>query len=564
MSAIAVLLSFGFVTSGAAPSVAQVPTIFEGLFVPDNIRQAPRTNIRVNQLGNLDYASVSIDGIPRFQVATEIQLRTEEGELRPIEARVIRIENNLRQIIATQFNLENLEVDIEILDDELSIFVEAEPNLPKQVVLEVTELDAQLAGQPIDSLAQDRAEIILSGILSAKRERQSDNIIQQVRKAAIILFIAVSISIVVALFQRRLLKGWKQVKQEQESQQEVEKSTNHSGFDIQSSALALAFSNHSTIPTWQPLELGRTNSLIRLFLRLLQISIFLVTITVISNLFPQSRDFSRWLSGLPLQLFGLLVGAILSIRIGSYLIDFLLQVWLDQKSIQGVGISRHEKRAPSIALASKHMIRVIVYSLFLVIAVIEILQLATVSILTVVGIAGLSLQSLFRDWISGFLVLSEDQFALGDVVSIENQTGIVEYLTLRVTKIRTLDGELISISNNRITSVKNLTNQWSRLNLGINVEYSTDLEQAIAVMESVALSLKKEPRWKNLILEAPLVLGVDEFGQDYITIRLLIKTLPMLHWDVAREYRLRLKAAFEQAGISFSFPLKTIKMDSNL
>ena len=562
MSAIALLLSFGFVSCGAAPSVGQIPNIFERLLAPDNSRQFSRTNIRVYQLGNLEYASVSIDGIPQFQVATEIQLRTEEGELRPIEERVIRIENNLRQIVATQFNLDKLEVDVEILDEELSIFVEAEPNLPKQVVLEVTDLDAQLAGQSIDSLAESRAEVVLSGILSAKLERQSDNIIQQTRRAAIILFTAISSSIVVAFVQRRLLKGWKQAKQERENLQEAKNLINRSGFDIQFNTLAWAFNNNSSIPEWQPLELGRMNSSIRLFLRVLQISILLVSASWISSLFPQSRDFGRWLSGLPLQLFGLLVIALVAMRFASFLVDFLLQAWIDQQSIQGVGVSRHKQRAPSIALASKHTIHVIAYSAILIIVAIEILHLPTVSILTLAGIAGLSLQNLFRDYISGFLILAEDQYALGDVVSIENQRGIVEYLTLRVTKIRTLDGELISIANNRVTSVKNLTNQWSRLNLGINVEYSTDLEQAIAVMESVARSLKKEPRWNQLILEPPLILGVDEFGQDYITIRLLIKTLPMRQWDVAREYRLRLKPAFEEAGIAFSFPLKTIKMDS--
>ena len=116
---------------------------------------------------------------------------------------------------------------------------------------------------------------------------------------------------------------------------------------------------------------------------------------------------------------------------------------------------------------------------------------------------------------------------------------MVERLDLRLPQLRNLDGELISIPNSAITMVKNKSNSWARVNLGVNVAYDTDLDDALAVIKAASTQMSQDVEWQPLILEPPEVLGVDSFNDSSITIRLLMRTAPAQQWLVARELRRR-------------------------
>ncbi len=103
-----------------------------------------------------------------------------------------------------------------------------------------------------------------------------------------------------------------------------------------------------------------------------------------------------------------------------------------------------------------------------------------------------------------------------------------------------IDSEAITIAHSSFAQVINYTKNWSRLNLGVTVAYNTDLDKAISVIEAVAKELSRDVKWQQRILEQPKVLGVDDFGDNSITIRLLIKTKPRKQWEIGREYRRRL------------------------
>ena len=564
--AISVLLASGLQFLIPSPSIGQTPNFLDSILQTGSGEFTQRTNIRINRIGDVEFASVRLDGIPLLQIATAIsQPSQNESDLKPIEERVIRIETILQQIISTEFDLDKLEVFQGNLNNQTVLLAMSEPNLPRRVVVTVTALDADLAGESIPSLADSWIEIVRSGLISAKLERQSENLVEQSQKAAAIAIAAILMSTGIFLVQRKTMKHWQKLKQSQEEENREENSDYPQvGFDGRDTSLEWAMLASYAIPRLQSLKLGRFNSTILSLLRFAQLLVFVGSVTWITHLFPYSRGFGNWLLGLPLRFLIFIVLVLTARRIIFYSIDIVIQTWIDNKSIEGSGAPRQSKRAPTITLASKHMVNVIAYLVVGAVVLIELLDLSTLSVLTSAGIIGFSFQNLIRDWIAGFLVLWEDQYALGDVVTIENYTGIVEYLTLRVTKIRTLDGESISIGNNRVSSVKNHTSRWSRINLGINVDYSTDLKQAIDIIKKEANNLANDPVWSTVILEPPLVLGVDEFGQNYITIRLLIKTLPMRQWDVAREYRLRLKEIFEQEGIEFSFPLKSLQQSLNI
>ena len=529
-----------------------------------------RPSINVSRRGNLEYAQVTLDGYDLFLVAVEadvIGALTEEeadGDLRPIVKRVAYIENNLYQIVALDYLPLSLEVTVGMLDDDLAIFASDPDLFSNQVIARVREEDAQLFGQDILELAEENAEIVRRALIRARAERKLDSLLKQSRKAVAIIFGMIASSWIIARLQRFLLtrsklffdniplpKWPRRPSQGPQQYELISEESIHLN-----SVLRLPNSGRS-------MRL-RLNSLGRELLRGIQLLIWLGGFFWLLRLYPYSREFSLWLISLPIRLLLFSIGMLLLKRAIDFLINNAIQAWVDRSIVSGTVSQRHTKRAPSIRAAFRTLTKAATILTISIVILFEGLRLPAISLVTVAGIAGFASQDFLKDCLSGIAILWEDQFAIGDVVTINNDTGYVESIDVRVTKLRSLDGELISISNRTITTVKNLTSQWSRLNLGIDVAYSTDMDKAIAVIEEVAQQLKADSQWSDLILEPPLLLGVDGFGDNSITIRLLITTRPMRQWDVGREYRLRLKKAFDEAGITIPFPQRSLWIETPL
>ncbi len=182
------------------------------------------------------------------------------------------------------------------------------------------------------------------------------------------------------------------------------------------------------------------------------------------------------------------------------------------------------------------------------------------AILATVGIAsvaiGFGAQSLVKDIIGGTFILSEDQYGVGDVVIINGEGGLVEKMTLRITQLRNTKGTLITVPNGSIEMVKNLTSEWSRVDYKIGVAYDTDLDNAMTViMEEATLLHQDMPQY---IISAPEKLGVDEFEDSAITLRLWIKTAPLKQWLVKRALNRRVHIRFEKEKIEIPFPQRTL------
>lgn len=186
-------------------------------------------------------------------------------------------------------------------------------------------------------------------------------------------------------------------------------------------------------------------------------------------------------------------------------------------------------------------------------------------LLTGAGIFGLGLslasQNLIKDAINGFIIIWDDRYAVGDVVDIGTVGGLVENINLRITQLRDAEGRLITIPNSAVEIVSNRSSQWSRADLIIPVAYQTDIDCALEVIEQVAQALTEDCQWSDRIWEFPQVLGVDQFSDRGILIRVWIKTEPLQQWDVAREFRRRVKIAFDRAGIPIPIPQQQILFD---
>jgi len=272
----------------------------------------------------------------------------------------------------------------------------------------------------------------------------------------------------------------------------------------------------------------------------------------------------RWRNDIlvqPLSFISIWFTVSLAIRIGNFLIQRSANAWkLNPHRIFGE-TRRQVQRSQTISGALQGLLKTSLMIVGILLTLAE-FKAPVPSLLAGSAVIGLALsfgaQSLVKDLVNGCLILIEDQFAVGDIITANGESGFVERMNLRLTQLRSADGELITIPNSQISIVKNQTSTWSRVNLGIEVDYQTDLDFAIATIEQVALTMTKDPDWESVIHDKPEVLGVDAFGDNGITIRLWITTEPLQHYRVAREFRLRLKAAFDQAGIIIPFPQRRL------
>lgn len=178
------------------------------------------------------------------------------------------------------------------------------------------------------------------------------------------------------------------------------------------------------------------------------------------------------------------------------------------------------------------------------------------------GIAGVAIgfgaQSLVKDFLSGIFMLVEDQYGVGDIIDVGDASGTVEAVSLRTTRIRSVDGTVWHVPNGTIDRVGNMSQQWARALLDVDVAYGTDVDEAQAVIKRVADSVYDDPEWRGRILEAPEVWGVESLGPDAISIRLVVKTRPGDQFPVMRELRRRLSEEFIDEGIEMPFPQRSV------
>lgn len=190
--------------------------------------------------------------------------------------------------------------------------------------------------------------------------------------------------------------------------------------------------------------------------------------------------------------------------------------------------------------------------------VLDQLGIAIGPFLAAAGIAGVAVgfggQYIIRDLITGVFIIMENQYRIGDVITIDTITGTVEDITLRTTMVRDLDGVAHHIPHGTIQRVSNHSKQFARVNLDIGVAYSSNLDKVIEVINRVGRELAEDPQWSEDILEPPQFRRVQELADSAILLKVLGEVKPLRQWDVAGEFRKRLKRAFDEEGIEIPFP----------
>lgn len=247
----------------------------------------------------------------------------------------------------------------------------------------------------------------------------------------------------------------------------------------------------------------------------------------------------------------------------AYLLDKLLIKFVrklvkvavkpEENAVRG----EEEKREDTIIRVFTWVINIVVY----LIAALMIVQEFGVPIgplLTGAGIVGVAVgfgaQYLVKDIITGLFLIIENHYRIGDEVDLGGKRGVVEDITLRVTKLRDINGTVHSIPHGEITTVSNFSKSFAKINLDIGISYSADIDKAKEVVNKIGEDLAKDAEWGGQILKAPYFLRVNDLGDSSVVIKVVGETMPNCQYGVTGELRKRIKTAFDKEGIDIPFP----------
>ncbi|MET7325842.1 mechanosensitive ion channel family protein [Streptomyces sp. NPDC005549] len=222
---------------------------------------------------------------------------------------------------------------------------------------------------------------------------------------------------------------------------------------------------------------------------------------------------------------------------------------------------RREQRARTIGSVLSSVVTIVLFMVG-VAMVLDQVGIALGPLLASAGVVGLAIgfgaQSLVADYLSGLLIMVEDQYGVGDSVDLGEAVGEVEHVGLRLTHVRDLNGGLWHIRNGEILRVRNDSQEWARAVLDVAVAHDANLDTVYRVLEDTGRALREEPDFADVLLEDPAVWGVQSLDADGVLVRLAVRTAPLQQWGVTRELRRRVKEALDDAGVEMPFPRRAV------
>ena len=472
---------------------------------------------------------IRLDGRRLFQIA---------APRANLQKRVEDIQQRLQKISQDYFQSNSTDIQIQIKQKN---------NLPviyvnNESLLTVTDLDAKMQQEETPlKLAQRLSESLAQDFKRAKLERQSTFLLRQGS-------IATSVFLGVVLSSWGVRRLW-----------------------LQSKLHPIPVTPTSDPVTTQ-LSQQQQRNLQEVRRRLVQLTQSLVWSSgtlIILGLFPYTRIIQVWILSvlkIPFTLGIVGLGTYVAIRFSYVLIDRFTAALAINTLLTPEDSLRLQLRVSTISGVIKSISTLSGVAIGILVAL-STLSVNIAPLLAGAGLIGVAVslasQNLIKDAINGFFIILEDQYALGDVIAVGDVGGLVENLNLRITQLRDSEGRLITIPNSEIKIVANLSSRWSRADLNIPIAYNADVDHALKLIEAVGLEMDQDPQWRDQIVETPQVLGVENFGDRGLMIRVWIKTQPLKQWDVAREYRRRIKNTFDQAGIVIPLPQQAIWLNDS-
>ncbi|MCS7226297.1 MAG: mechanosensitive ion channel family protein [Gloeomargarita sp. SKYB31] len=505
--------------------------------------------VGVTRYGNIEVTDVVFDGQVLFTIASPtVRDRHNPGVLMPVELRAELIKANLRRIIAPYIQNPLAQQDpqvmiaVAMLNNEVVLLGRSRLQQQHITIMTVTQWDASFNGIPASTLAEQWRAIIQTRLQEAIRQRTPNALLQQLIQALKILALVIAVSL--------LLLGLQRLVRRRQSQLHLQ--------------IAQEQSNPSSIPTLPLIQLHfsytqryRLVAFIGYLLVWVQLAIWLAGLAHILAIFPQTRGVAMDILRLPIIWLAVWFVTGLAGKIADFLIDRLQKVWESYDLFDAKELTRRSLRI-STTIQTLRGVKTAVIYIVRAGYILNTIGVPVSSLFAIGGLVALAIslgsQNVIKDIINGLLILWEDQFGIGDVVQIDEYTGAVESMSLRITQLRNSEGCLITIPNSSIVKVSNLTRLWSRVNFEILVDCQTDPTQALQVLKQVTQAFYADPEWRQVLLEFPEVLGIDAARHDGLLLRVWIKTQPGHQWAVEREFRRRVVQALAANGIALGRP----------
>ncbi|ACB52233.1 hypothetical protein cce_2885 [Crocosphaera subtropica ATCC 51142] len=454
-----------------------------------------------------------------------------------IAERVETINNRLDRITNLYFSQENPELEITQRGQENPrIYVTVGDETIQ--LLTIGNLDLQNEGIDAETKANNIIEQLREGLIEAKNERKLESLISRGLIAIGILGGAFIVNKLIIRKINRLKTSQESIGEERSDQPMSMLLTNRQHWNIKEVQYRL--------------------------LQLAQAGIWIGSSLIIIGLFPYTRIAQIWLVSLlriPARLGIVGVGTYLTIRLSYALIAKVTSVLMIRNLLDFQENQRLQLRINTVTVVFRSVVTIVLTGSGFLIGL-SLIGVNTAPLLAGLGILGvgvsLASQNLIRDAINGFFIILEDQYAVGDVIQVQDFGGLVENINLRITQLRDPEGRLITIPNSEVKIVANHSSNWSRADLLIPVAYDADIDQVLHIVKDVAELMAKDRQWRHHIVDKPEILGVDNFEQRGLIIRVWIKTKPLKQWDVSREFRRRLKVEFDKQGLPLPVPQQKV------
>ncbi|MEA4846807.1 MAG: mechanosensitive ion channel family protein [Clostridiaceae bacterium] len=276
------------------------------------------------------------------------------------------------------------------------------------------------------------------------------------------------------------------------------------------------------------------------------------------NLKQGIQDLMGMNDGVPSYYILIAVKIVLIIVIGRIFISIFNRVIMNLFKLYPK-FKMDEKKTITLAGILKSIVKYTVY-VIMIISVLNVLNIPTAPLLATAGFGGLAVgfgaQSLVKDVFTGFFILFEDQYGVGDLITIGNMNGTVEEIGLRITKIREYNGDIHIIPNGEVKTVTNHSRGDSLAIIDIGIAYEADAEKAMTVLTETAERYHQDN--PESIVEKPAVMGIIKFNESEAVIRTVVRTKPLMHWKVEREMRKHMLEAFKKQGIEIPYPKRVI------
>lgn len=270
------------------------------------------------------------------------------------------------------------------------------------------------------------------------------------------------------------------------------------------------------------------------------------------------KTLASWLTTSGIKIVGILIALIILSQMSRWIARWMEKFVYEKDPLLA---SEAKKRAQTLGNILRHAFLIII-TFVAVLMILGELGIQLGPLLATAGIGALAIgfgaQSLVKDVISGFFIILENQYRIGDVIEAAGVSGLVESVSLRKTVLRDLQGKVHTIPNGEIKVVSNLSKEWSRSVLDLGISYGEDIDQVIDLLIRIGKEMESEESLKDAILEPLQILGVEKFDESQMVIRMMVKTAPLKQWEVGRELRRRIKIRFDEKGIQLPYPHRVL------